>query len=615
MIQTEIVTDLARIDAAQWETLIARCPDSTVFQTREWISSWWTSFARPDMQVHAIAAYDGGELVGLAPLYRTSRRSFGLHVAELRFLGEGPSDYNLFLIQDDAPEITDRLVAEMERELRNNTAIMLADVPQFSSLAFCLSARRGRTITDLRKVSDTPCPRLRLSGNSAGVAAILRKESLRRHYKALSKIGPVSALHHTTPGSIKALLPDLYRQHIARWSGTASPSLFLSPASRKFYESLADSLGREGKIILTELRAGERLAALHFGLRSGNEFIWYKPAFDPDLTRQGPGEVLLKVLIELARANDYSDFDFSRGDESFKMRFATSVDHNATYEWVPRHVPHVFGGATRALRRGLSHHWRQFKSRYRDTGARVTARRLLLLDLPLPIADRLITVLKDEGFEADIASGELPRADVASSRAGTAHNLPADPGCALPALYKLDRQRQYELLIPFSESLIPSLGTLPNDDSLRIKCPVPESSALSAAARQFPAIPSGEIGLTAAGGALGGSRSLTVQCLCAHGRLAWYRLLDEEPLNTDRLTWVVPQCAKRVLERLGWHGFATLTFDAAADGRTTVKRFAPLLVPSGGDEHNLARFIASAWAMTRLRQVPPQPQDFMSSLR
>jgi CelD/BcsL family acetyltransferase involved in cellulose biosynthesis len=624
VIRTEIITDLGQINPQHWEALLARCPDSTIFQSRGWITSWWTAFARSDMQVHSIAAYDAGDLVGLALLYLTSRRVLGLRLAELRFIGEGPSDYNLFSVRDGAPEIVDRLMEEVRRELSNGVAVMLADVPQFSTLAFCLSAQHARRLTGLRQVSTTPCPRLRLRGNSSGVAATLKKDSLRRHFKALSKIGPIVSRHHSEPESILALLPDLYRQHVARWSGTDYPSLFLGEASRKFYETVAESLGREGKIALTEVRAGERLAALHFGLRSRDEFIWYKPAFDPALTRQGPGEVLLKTLIEYAQADGYSAFDFSRGDESFKSRFATSVDYNGTYEWIPPHVPHVFLGASRRVRRNLSHYWRAYKSRDSGTtaeNASATKKRLLLLDLPTAAAGPLIASLAAEGFEVDVASTEPLPARERDSRAGNAYELPNDPNAALATLRALDRGRKYELLVPFSEKMVPILGSLSVDDPLNLKSAVAVPATLEAADREFPPLLE-RSGLPTAvqahgdGNRLDAPRQrsfLTVQCLCAHGRLAWYRVLGDAQCVAGPSAWVVPQSAKRLLERFRWHGFATLMFDVAVGGRLSVRRIAPILELSEADVDVVARFVASAWAMVQLRRVAPQPREFMRS--
>lgn len=573
------------------------------------MTSWWAAFAGGDMRVHSIVAYDGGELVGLAPLYMTSRRAMGLRLAELRFLGEGPSDYNLFSVRDGAPEITGRLVEGVRRELDSHVAVILVDVPQFSSLGFCLSAQCRHGLTGLRRASTTPCPRLRLTGNSAGAAEILKKDSLRRHYKALSKIGPIRARHHSTPESIRALLPDLYRQHVARWSGTASPSLFLSDANREFYESLAESLGREGKIVLTEVRAGERIAALHFGLRSGNDFIWYKPAFDPELTRQGPGEVLLKILIEQAQTDGCSAFDFSRGDEGFKSRFTTSVDYNAAYEWIPRHAPHVFLGTARGLRRDLSRRWRAFKSRNREANtenAPAARKRLLFLDLPTTMAGALSGLLAHEGFDFDVASTEPLPSRERNPRADKAHPLPKDPDEALATLRTLDRERKYELLIPFSEKTAPILASLSVEDPFSLKSAVAAPLTLEAAVREFPG-DGNRLDMASQ------HSSFTLQCLCTHGRLAWYRILGDAQCVAGLSAWIVPQSAKRLLERLRWHGFATLIFDVAVDGHLSVRRIVPILEATEADVDAVARFVASAWAMVRLRRVAPQPLEFARS--
>jgi CelD/BcsL family acetyltransferase involved in cellulose biosynthesis len=596
VIKTEIVADLARIDPLQWDALLARCPDSTVFQSRGWMTSWWAAFSHPGMRLHCIAAYDDARLVGLAPLYATSRRRMGLPLAELRFLGEGPSDYNVFSVYDGNPEITARLVGEARRELENNVAIVLVDVPQFSSVAYCLSAQETRGLLGPRKISTMPCPRLRLAGNSAGVAAILKKDSLRRHQKALSKIGAISARHHTAPESIRALLPELYRQHVARWSGTPFPSLFLSDASRKFYEALADTLGGEGKLVLTEIRAGEKLAALHFGLRSRNDFIWYKPAFDPELTRQGPGEVLLKILIERAQSEGYAAFDFTRGDEGFKSRFATSVDYNANYEWIPPSAPHVFLGAARALRRTLGRRWRAVRARDAAVeDASTEGKRVLLIDLPGALVGPVAELLARERLMADFAStrgapGEAPPGAL------KVHPLP-DPGSAPAALRALDGRLRYDLLVPFSSELVSVLGALPDDDALRMKSPVPGTSILEAAGQRFP-LASGKPG----------SAHWSVQCLCVHGRLAWYRTVGAPgSQKADSPAWTVSQHAKRALEQLAWHGFATLHLEDGGKGRISEKQIQPFLWPS--EATVVARFVASAWAMTRLRRVPPQPQE------
>jgi hypothetical protein len=160
MIETRCLDDLEQIDPVQWESLLARCPDATVFESRTWIRSWWAAFAKPFMRLACIAAYDGRELVGLALLYRNERRVLGLSTPELRFIGEGASDYNVFLAREGAPEVIEATLQALRSQLAAGVALVLTDVPQFSALALCLEASRAAGKARLRTLWKTPCPRL-----------------------------------------------------------------------------------------------------------------------------------------------------------------------------------------------------------------------------------------------------------------------------------------------------------------------------------------------------------------------------------------------------------------------------------------------------------------------
>ena len=58
-------------------------------------------------------------------------------------------------------------------------------------------------------------------------------------------------------------------------------------------------------------------------------------------------------LIEYAQAGEYAAFDFTRGDERYKARFATSVRQNANYDWIPRTLDRYCWEAARHARRVL----------------------------------------------------------------------------------------------------------------------------------------------------------------------------------------------------------------------------------------------------------------------
>lgn len=343
------LTNLDAIDLTQWHALIARCPDSTVFQTPEWLLSWWRHLGAGEPFI--LAAYEGDQLVGLAPLYKKPRAILGVTRDELHFIGAGHSDYNLFSSWDGSLSIVAALTDELARCIDAGACAQLAEIPQFSSTGICIDARLGTGLMGLQRLGTTPCPRLQVRGNNTGVAAVLRKDSLRRHYKALAKLGTIRIEHHMDPAVAARHLDELFRQHAARWDGTPYPSMFLKEANRNFYREMVASLGHAQRMVFTTVHVADAPAALHLGLRSRGDFIWYKPTFDPGLQKYSPGETLLKSLIEYAQEQDHAAFDFSRGDERFKSRFATSFDHNVTYEWLPRRLDRYCWEAARRARR------------------------------------------------------------------------------------------------------------------------------------------------------------------------------------------------------------------------------------------------------------------------
>ena len=338
--------DFADLDVQSWQELWARCPEATVFQRREWLLAWWQTYGTAEHRLHLIAVYEAGALVGLAPLYRKPRQLKELFVPVLGLLGDGHSDYQLLLAQDGRADVTALMVEALQELVQQGHNLYLNEVRSHSALAAALVRQVSAGLTGLHVAARTPCPRLTVRGNAEGVAAVLRKQSLRRHQKQLAALGQVVIRHHHTAAEIAPLLPTLFAQHIARWQGTAHPSLFLQPDNRRFYELMTAPMAGCGALLLTTVTVDERLAALHLGLRSGDDLLWYKPSFDPALQHVGPGEVLLQALLLHAQAIDASALDFTRGDEAFKRRFASQIDENTSYEWLA-------AGWRQRLRQGL----------------------------------------------------------------------------------------------------------------------------------------------------------------------------------------------------------------------------------------------------------------------
>lgn len=313
-----VITKIPRLEdlgAEAWNALVASCPDATCFQAFEWISCWWKVF-KPNNEPCLYTAYRDGMLVGLAPMYLESKI--------LQFIGEGHSDYNIFIWHKSERHTVERLLNKI---LESNEAdvVQFSEVPETSELANVL---RNRQDSRLRRLNSTPCPKL--TRTEENIKNALQKKSIKRKRKKLKELGEICVAHLSKPEDITPYLDIFFRQHIERWSRTDYPSLFLNNSNKQFYEALVVS---GLPIVFTVLKVNEKLVASHFGMLSAGDLIWYKPAFDIQLGSYSPGEVLLAKLIEYVNTNSLSGLDFTRGNEAFKLRFCSEVNSNLNYRY------------------------------------------------------------------------------------------------------------------------------------------------------------------------------------------------------------------------------------------------------------------------------------------
>jgi len=522
--------DIQSLDAFRWDELCAQCPDATVFQSRGWLQTYARVFLRSREDLKLVVATEGERLVGLAPLMRASASGRSQDVDWL-ILGDDYSDYQSFLAWQGSPEIIDALLDGIDRLLPAGESIAFYDVPQFSTLGLCLAARARQGQVNPGGV--TACPTLQFRHNPRGVAAVLAKGSLRRSERSLNTLGTVTLEHFQSAAEITGRLPGLFAQHVSRWQGTDSPSLFRSAEPQQFYREITSVLAPAGGVHYTTVSLDGRVVAQHFGLRSRDTLLWYKPTFDLTLREHSPGDVLLKGLIQHTRDAGLSELDFSRGDESFKNRFASLVRYNRNFYWhrsVGRRAWAKLREQGRAVRDRIS---RQPLLAPALGGAGETSRKdlILLLNADAPTTSAWSSVAQGEGIRI--------------------RAVPCDATSELGAV------QEATLVVPCDEASVSALLLLPENHPARLNAMLPR--IFESTAGQPPRMVA------------------RVTCVCAGGQLIQHFAVMGGVAPGAPSEVLVLHLAKAKLDELGWHGPATVQFGANADGQITVDRVVPFL--------------------------------------
>lgn len=317
--------DEVPLSPALWEELLKRASTRTVFQTHEWQRAWWESFGRGHLLL--VLAQEEKPIV-LAPL-------FGDEDGMVYFIGSGGSDYLDFVGEVSDPEVLAEILAAAAASVPHFAGFRFYHVPSQSPTAQLLQAAADVLGFTWADEGSWVAPALEFPRFSAAA----EKKSLVYYENYLRRRASLDVLHLQDGEEILGHLDAFFAQHVARWSVTEHPSLFLQSRQRSFYRRLIRLAATTGWLRFTRITWDARPIAFHLGFSYGARYLMYKPTFDIELARRSPGQVLLRQLLLEAMAERAAIFDFGLGDEAYKRRFATRIDAVRTFGVFPRPVP------------------------------------------------------------------------------------------------------------------------------------------------------------------------------------------------------------------------------------------------------------------------------------
>lgn len=304
-------------DSEAWDDLVSRSSTNTIFLSSAWLRSW-TQVIEDTTQVLTFTAWRESRLVAAVALVASAN--------QLTFAASGFADYSDFIVDQSLSDSDfDNVLTKLLNETKTYAnSLDLARIPSVSRTVERLPFIAGWHETETAK-TEAPIMDMQF------VADRLKKKSIIRHAKKLSKSGELSC--HTTAkqAQTEAELDAFFDQHIERWKQTDFPSLFHDEQKRAFYRALTKNLSENKSLRFSTVKLNGHLVAAHFGFFFGGVFTWYKPCFDPEFARYSPGEVLLKHLLEQAKEDQAQFFDFTIGGEAFKFRFASETRYVFTY--------------------------------------------------------------------------------------------------------------------------------------------------------------------------------------------------------------------------------------------------------------------------------------------
>jgi CelD/BcsL family acetyltransferase involved in cellulose biosynthesis len=318
----ELVEDVAALGShvTAWDALAIAA--GRPYCAPGWMLAWWRELAPPGARLRVALAFDGDELVGLAPCWSDSVPG----PERLRFLAGRLSSPTGPLAPGREAELAPVLARTLAGARPPPRVIGFEGEPDDSPwpglLAGAWPDARGVAVRTAAAVA-APLVRLDATGGAeewlAGRSANFRAK-VRQGRRRLAE-GGASWRPLGEPDEIAAALPGLARLHHAR-RGPRGGSEVLDERGLRMLAAAADQLAPAGRLWISHYDGPDGPVAALLFVAAGGVASYWNGGFDDAWARCSPGLVALVAAIEEALRRDLREVDLGPGDQQYKSRVA-----------------------------------------------------------------------------------------------------------------------------------------------------------------------------------------------------------------------------------------------------------------------------------------------------
>lgn len=295
----------------RWTEMLARKPESTVFDLPSWQSIWWEHFGEGQHLRLLTVAGPGGEVELIAPLVVNDGTASFLGGTDL-------VDYHEFI---SPAAVSEFCLEAMFRQLTSGgevRAFRLESIPEKSPSIANFRAVAEKAGWHVEVEQEDVAPRLELPADWDSYVAGLRKKDrheLRRKLRRLEAAGEVDHIELTSPGEIDTAADEFFRLHRMSMPDKAD---FMTPERECFFRDVAGRLAEEGVTRLCFLRLNGENVATSLSFVAGGVRYLYNSGYDPRRRQLAVGLLNHAYTIRRSIEQGHNSFDFMRGDESYK---------------------------------------------------------------------------------------------------------------------------------------------------------------------------------------------------------------------------------------------------------------------------------------------------------
>lgn len=333
----------------EWDDAIQRSGDNNIFLTWEWLSTWWKHFGAERI-FSLITVREHDKIIAAAPLMSSKYKLAGLKLTKMEFVGTPAADYQSFLLTDRRAECARSMLDYAAHNGLPWDCIEFEDVAQDSETYAALKACSTKNLK-FQERNLNICPYITLPNTFEdylqGLGSNWRR-NLRRWEKKMKADFKVNFYIHKDTETLDKAMRKFFYLHQIKWQSENNPGAFANPRFREFHLEVARRFAEKGWLNLCFLTLNDIPVSAIYAFKYQNKMFNYLTGFEPKYSDYRVGHLLFMYSIKDSIKNGLREFDFMRGDESYKQQWNTLIRNNLEVRAIKRRfVPVVYDFITK----------------------------------------------------------------------------------------------------------------------------------------------------------------------------------------------------------------------------------------------------------------------------
>ena len=290
----------------------------TVFQTWEWLSTWWKYFGQGKRLLILLAEEDG-EIKGIAPLMYSVYSKFGIREGIIEFIGSQHSGYNDLILATEYEECIKNFIDYLNNLNENWNYANLADIPENAKSIDILSKMSKVSLAHQSFFTRLP------NSNEDLLEWINRKDrkEIRRNLRRLEddNLTP-NLVDYSHTESLTDGLNTLKTLHQERWKTKGGFSgMFTDPRFGEFVHDVAGCFSQKGWLGLYSLELSGKPVGSLCGFKYMSKYYAYLEGLDSEYLKYSIGNLLFVDTMAKCIQEGIVEFDFLWGTDFYKKKF------------------------------------------------------------------------------------------------------------------------------------------------------------------------------------------------------------------------------------------------------------------------------------------------------